>query len=92
MYLIDEKLNDWKSLYDELSAAQVALRAARERHPTTSAAVADLELRVRRLSLRSDDAMHALDEALAAHKKAHSAKQGTVAAHEQPKRSVTSRY
>lgn len=66
MYGVEARLTHWKSLYDELGAAQLAWREACEGHAAGSASAAQLEARMHSLQRRSDEALQALNAALAA--------------------------
>jgi len=65
MHSIEAKLMYWKSLYDQLGRAQLELRNSRAALTVDAAAVARHEAQVRGLQHRSDDALSALNAAIA---------------------------
>ena len=64
MQRVEVKLNSWRELYQELSAAEIRLEFARQ-HPAEASNIPDLVADVARLQTASEEALDAIHAQIA---------------------------
>lgn len=66
VYVIDEKIDEWRHLHKALAAAEEKVREHQDRHPNSMGHIRSLEADVRLLQDKCDRALEALGAAVAA--------------------------